>query len=636
MAKKVDPLAGKTVRPDSEEAEGLPVYYHISRSLPPLYAADGFDPLLKGTKVYLQCIRTATNLSWHGVYALEQKEGSELYKAEQVCEVPFQIDALVFDTDTGEQALEISFLPAGSGEWVSQVWDKADLVTGRIDSFCWKKLTRCGVNVSARQLPKLQEFIRFSSDLLPQIGKIPKKPGTTKAGWTGDEYVAAGWKTPDAPVFIGQADPSSGAWERKGDPVAYLEAIRIMVAHNPMFELIAGFYLSGFLLSRLGGSENMVLCLLGDSTLGKTFAAKVCISMKGRPSAFATFDSTDGALKSLMKQSNDGCMVIDEVGTSAMTPEQRARWIYDISSGKERARLRRAGSDFNAAESSTYRYMVLLTGEESLLSRPTADGQRVRYTEIVFNRKDRVLWDSITSGKQADDYLEFFESNHGWLVPLAIEKIRQDVERYRAIYAEALGKMNDQEQNAKASRKHKLLAAAVTGVALLDDVLGSPWDADRLIALTMSIADHTDRDIIEAGAADEQFLNALRSTVSRFRRHLYVHIDKIAVGLEPTSETPTAQPVYGSYSIDAVSESKEKHMFTLDKGHADAWAKASGVDLRRLLDWTEQAGILKTYPNKGQRKPRRDNTFKIGEARVAAYRFEFEVVEEGQSSEAGR
>jgi hypothetical protein len=617
---KKNPLAGRKVKADTPEPDQS---FLVARDMPPLVAAPGFPPVEKGIKTFVTAIRSPANPHWHGVYSLDVI-GPGKRKVEQICETPFKVNALVVDIDSGEQALEISFMPAGSTAWVDQVWDKASLVTGKIDSHCWRKLVLSGLSVSARQLPRLHEFIRFASDYLAQIGEIPKKDGTCRTGWVADEYVAAGWRTPNAPLFIGgRLDASSGAWEQAGDETAYMQTMRMLTAHNPLFEFVAGYFLSGFLLSRLGGAENFTLCLLGDSTLGKTLAAKMCVAMKGRPGAFATFDSTAGALKNLMAQSNDGCMVIDEVGTSTMSDDAKAKFLYDVSSGKERARLQRDGNGFSASETKPCRYSVLITGEESLLVKPSADGQRVRYTEIVFNRENRLLWKSILSGRQADDYMVFFESNHGWLVPQAIKHIRKNVDRYRKVYADALAALHEHEPNHKAQRKHKLFAASVAGVALLNDSLGKKFDFQDAIATVLDLASGSGREMEEAGTPDEQFLSALTGTSARLGAHLFHKEEGVLV------DGPSKEPNIGEYGTEKGMAGEEPvHTFKLDKSAAQWWADKSGVDLARFLDWAEREQYLRVFQPKGRNKPRRDSFQTIGPAKAYAYKFVFKMGEE--------
>lgn len=617
---KKNPLAGRKVKADTPEPDQA---FLVARDMPPLVSAPGFPPVEKGTKTFVTAIRSQANPHWHGVYSLDVT-GPGKRKVEQICETPFKVNALVVDIDSGEQALEISFMPAGSNAWVDQVWDKASLVTGKIDSHCWRKLVLSGLSVSARQLPRLHEFIRFASDYLAQIGQIPKKDGTCRTGWVADEYVAAGWRTPNAPLFIGgRLDASSGAWEQAGDETAYMQTMRMLTAHNPLFEFVAGYFLSGFLLSRLGGAENFTLCLLGDSTLGKTLAAKMCVAMKGRPGAFATFDSTAGALKNLMAQSNDGCMVIDEVGTSTMSDDAKAKFLYDVSSGKERARLQRDGNGFSASETKPCRYSVLITGEESLLVKPSADGQRVRYTEIVFNRENRLLWKSILSGRQADDYMVFFESNHGWLVPQAIKQIRKNVDRYRKVYADALAALHEHEPNHKAQRKHKLFAASVAGVALLNDGLGKKFDFQDAIATVLDLASGSGREMEEAGTPDEQFLSALTGTSARLGAHLFHKEEGVLV------DGPSKEPNIGEYGTEKGMAGEEPvHTFKLDKSAAQWWADKSGVDLARFLDWAEREQYLRVFQPKGRNKPRRDSFQTIGPAKAYAYKFVFKMGED--------
>jgi len=614
---KVNPLRRMVLRGEDELKTSVPVQgkekktIHKTQKQPMPVPFKGTIPLEKDDKTYILSVRSLENMAWHGIYAIYEKRRS--HKVEQICETPLYIKSLIFDVNTSAQAVEICFLPSGRETWVSQTWDKGLLVTGHINSFCWKKLVQSGFNVSSIQLPKLQEYIRYVSDIMPMLNQIPINRGLDRPGWFGNEYVTAGWKTNNAPLFIGPEDPTTGAWVRSGNKKAFIETYKKLVIENPFFAIIAGYYLSGFLLNGLGGSENFLLCLLGDSTLGKTLAAKFCIAMKGRPNVFATFDSTEGSLKSMMVQHNDGCMVIDEVGTSAMTDRQKARFIYDVSSGKERLRLSKGREDkYNTNHTAAFKYCLLLTGEESLLPAPTAGGQTVRYTEIVFDREDRVLWENIKSGSQADEYLRFFEENHGFLAPIAIEKIKAMPDEYRKAYAKALQSLNLLDDDAKAIRKHKLFAGAFAGVKLLYDCLSIPWEPALILQRISDLVVSSDR-YIAGFEVSEQFLNALSSTLHHFRDNLHLDVNGVY-------SYPDRNPVIGKYAIV-----NENHEFVLDRQSAQVWAKRVGVDLNRFLSWAEKKGYLQTYPSAGRKYPRQYSRFKVGDTNTFCYKFTFTV-----------
>ncbi len=621
MARFENPLLKKVLRNEDEFAQSAPVDMSLKPLfIPPIHKPStgpepmlGTGPLQKGTKQYIVACRSKKNTAWHGLYAIKEKGRNRI---SQICEVPFLIRALIFDAITDAQAIEIAFIPSGRKDWVIQTWDKSSLVTGSLSSSCWKKLVRLGFNVSSSMLPKLQEYIRYAADVLPVENIIPTRKGLDRPGWFQGEYVTAGWRTKNAPVFIGSEDPESGAWTQSGDKKEYMETMRYLVSENFYFAMVAGYYLSGFLLSQFGGSENFILCLLGDSTLGKTLAAKFCIAMKGRPNVFATFDSTDGSLKAMMVKHNDGCMVIDEVGTSAMTDRQKSRFVYDVSSGKNRARLHRDGDRFNTEQSKAFKYSLLLTGEESLLVGPTAGGQRVRYTEIVFDRKSKPLWNSISSGQEADEYLRFFEKNHGFLAPAAIAHIQSHSADYVSAYREALESFSSEDD--KASRKHKLFAGAYAGILLLCHCLCLAFDAEKYQTLLGDLVANAEREIIEHG--EQQYTTVLSSTLLKFKDFFFTEING-------DEETPFKQPVMGRYVIE-----NDTHTLVLDKSQADYWAKKMNVDLARFLSWAEDSNILQTYPSKGRKYPKRYSRFKIGNGRVLCYKFNFLVEQQGTDS----
>jgi hypothetical protein len=275
----------------------------------------------------------------------------------------------------------------------------------------------------------------------------------------------------------------------------------------------------------------------------------------------------------------------------------------------------RKGTDdkYNTIHTNPYKYCLLLTGEESLLTAPTAGGQKVRYTEIVFDRDNVVLWKSISKGSEADAYLRFFEENHGWLAPDAIEKIRATPDEYRVIYNDTLTFLADLYSDAKALRKHKLFAGAIAGAKLLYDCLYLPWAKEIFVDLIAELAALADRDIDEYNVSGDQYFNALNSTLLHFRENLYTDING-------ASSAPFRTPVIGRYTANG-----EDHEFILDKASAQVWAKTVGVDLQRFLSWAEKNNHMQTYPAVNRAIPRRYSRFKIGTSNVFCYKLVYKM-----------
>lgn len=581
------------------------------------FPSPGYSPLYHGDRAYTLVMRTERDPQWHGLYLKQLSKGGKI-QVEHVCESPFLVKSLVIDVDGGDQAIEISFIPSGMKNWLTQVWDRASLVNGKIDSPCWKRLTRSGLNISASQLPRLQAYIRLASDYLVQTNKIEVKKGTSRTGWQKTEYVAPGWRTTAAPLYIGPLDSRAGAWERKGDRENYLRFFKHLLMENPCVELICGYQLSGYLLSRFGGTENFILAILGDSSLGKTLSAKVGLSMKGHPEAYVDFDATGGALKAMMQQHNDSCLVIDETGKSAMSDEQKARFIYDVASGRDRMRLQHSGDKYETAAPSTAKYSVLITGEVTFLKNPSAAGQMVRFTEVVFDRDEQPLWNSITSWKEAVDIESFIGDNYGWVAPLVIEKIREQGDKYHAVYRDSLQRFADDTTDAKAQRKHKLLAAIMAGTAVLNDALDKHWDQERTFAILRKISDQTVREMGDHGSDEQQYLDALRGTPMRFRSMIYYSENPDQI------EEPRRDPALGSYNATA-----KVHIFVLVSNMANHWADQSGVDLQRFLNWAESKGYLVMYKDGKERdKPRRTYRHIVGKTAVYSYKFTFKGTED--------
>lgn len=573
-----------------------------------MFPLKGIPPLIKGDKIFIVTCRTEEFPKWHGVYSLQtqnQFKKDNRYDIKQLSESPFVIESLILDALTQEQSITFTFMPAGALEPITQIRDKADIVTGGLESVAWKELTRLGLSISSPQLQLLQEYIRHASDVLPQKGVIPIVQGSKRSGWVGDEYTAPGWGTKKAPEFTGYI-PDNGAWEQKGNRDLYFKTFESLYKDNGFFRLIAGFYAFGYLMDKIEGAENLILSILGDSTLGKTTAMKIAQAMQGDPSAFATFYGTEDGLKSLMNQKNDGCLAIDEIGTTDMTEAQRKNFIYDLSSGKIKTRLTKKGGSYFSDQEKPYKFTILMTGEESLLLQASADGQVVRYVEIVFDAEKIKLWETIDSGEEADEYLNFFKENHGWLAPLLITLIKNEFKKYQQVYSKCLTELNKDQPNSKIKRKNKIFASAFTGNHVIHDALGLKFDHTLEMFFTNVLAN---RDVTSLSGVS--FLDVFFGLENSLKDHLYL-VDKTGYIYEKPRRSVIGQ----------LQQNKDRIIFTLLKSQETAFAKKTNIDFKRFLTWANDEKYLQTYANGPKHKKRRLHIPQtVGNSKSTAYRF---------------
>ena len=117
------------------------------------------------------------------------------------------------------------------------------------------------------------------------------------------------------------------------------------------------------LLNEEGGGFH----LAGDSSKGKTTAARLALSVWGDPETTkGNWDTTPLGLQNLALARNDGLLVLDEIGQSA-DPRKIPQMVYSVINGVSRTQGAKDGGN---RRQKTWRNLILSTGEinpESLI-----------------------------------------------------------------------------------------------------------------------------------------------------------------------------------------------------------------------------------------------------------------------------
>lgn len=521
---------------------------------------------------------------WHGVFRMEAhrlKHGGSDLKESQITRVPVEVSRIV--DDDGKLAIELRYLPPGGRDWITVVWWLDELLAGDIKSDVWSELARNGLIVN--KLYALKDMIREAVMHGSMSHSVPRVAGTTRCGWHGNEFLAPGFKTAGAPEFIGN-QRHIGAWSHAGDREAYLSRMCGVLASNPSVALICGYFVAGSIISRVD-SENFMLGIVGRSTEGKTLAIRTALAMRGRNDEFPTFDATGGALKNLLQTSNDQCLLIDETGQSTMRADDKARFVYDVSQGKTRVRLAREMGGFvaNGDLNKTY-YSVIFTGEESILAgaKNVPSGVKVRATELHFSRDaGRPLWHDIRTAAAADSWALFLKENHGWLMPLVIERIQQlgDAglrERFTTTLEALRTHVKASGGNELAQRKVKLLAAALVGVELLADVLDFSTDAAKRAALELT--EGVAREGQEEGTEERRYAEVLAQCTYNQRDFIQPQSDQGKLPDRPIGE---------------IVKRDDSDVLLLIADRIDDFCRLNGIDKNRFLNWCRDHKVLKQH-----------------------------------------
>lgn len=195
-----------------------------------------------------------------------------------------------------------------------------------------------------------------------------------KLGWYDDE---------DGLIYlglnkcIGKKAHYYGEWndvKKAGTKEAWIDMVKKQVVGHPAMELALaiGFASTaiGFMKREIPSLEYLMVHAVGNSSCGKTTGGELIVSMGSYPkisgkerSMMLDYGSTDAALiKSLTQISSMPC-AIDEA--SLCHNKDKAILIYQIASGRERARLR---PDSNHKSPGNWESVVFSTGEHNILN----------------------------------------------------------------------------------------------------------------------------------------------------------------------------------------------------------------------------------------------------------------------------
>lgn len=202
----------------------------------------------------------------------------------------------------------------------------------------------------------------------------------TSAGWHdtrehGSVYVIrdqAGTVIPDSATgaIVYQGARSKSGVESAGDLDGWRDQVAGLCVGNSrlMFAVSCGF--AGPLL-RLAGMDGGGFHLRGGSSLGKTKCAAAAASVFG--SEVHSWRATANGLEGTCTASNDGLLVLDELGQAeAQTAGETA---YMIPNGRGKARMASGGA---LREPMTWRCLLLSTGEISLADLSREVGKSIR------------------------------------------------------------------------------------------------------------------------------------------------------------------------------------------------------------------------------------------------------------------
>ena len=228
----------------------------------------------------------------------------------------------------------------------------------------WKRLGWHGIDVYSEGIEsgKLRNYLlKHSGNAVFTI--------TDRAGWNGEAYILAGGEAINADgtniLYNGDTSQKDGYTE-KGSLKEWQEQAARYAENNSRLCLALGLSMAAPFLALLN-EEGGGFHLAGDSSKGKTTAARLALSVWGDPETTkGNWDTTPLGLQNLALARNDGLLVLDEIGQAA-DPRKIPQMVYSVINGVSKTQGAKDGGN---RRQKTWRNLILSTGEinpESLI-----------------------------------------------------------------------------------------------------------------------------------------------------------------------------------------------------------------------------------------------------------------------------
>lgn len=232
-------------------------------------------------------------------------------------------------------------------------------------------------------------------------------------------------RTPEGTVFVRESKVSNNyqvALKAKGDIKTLITRLSPLLKYNEVkFALAIGFssILHGYLKLFKPDLLNYIIHFHGNSSTGKTTAARLAVSVSGNPFESPLKAAWNWTLNALLKviENNYGLAVLfDE---SSMASRDASEFIYQFSDGEERGRLNRSAGQ---RERSNFATICVSTGEQSLknLDRRGRNVQNAGLSVRAIEVTDVAF---MPSREVAETIAQLVQQHHGLLGPVFAEKL---------------------------------------------------------------------------------------------------------------------------------------------------------------------------------------------------------------------
>ena len=345
---------------------------------------------------------------------------------------------------------------------------------------CWDRLGFYGLFIESNPTKR-----RKLADYLQKEGSQTAFTITDRAGWHEDSYIMPSGETITAtdkgPAIIYNGDTSQAkAYQPNGELTDWQQNIARYAAGNSRLCLALGASFAAPLLSLLN-EESGGFHLMGDSSDGKTTAAKVALSVWGKPSgSLLSWSGTKIGFSNTAAARNDGLLVLDEIGQAS--PHVIGDTVYSVMNGINKVQGAKQGGNRALTR---WKVMMFSTGEktpDSILKHHKGDwnaGQAARLPSIRAAAQYGI-YDTLhgfEDGALLSEHIaQSAEQYHGVAGRLFIRQLLDELEQTKQQATERIAAFmaTIPELSGQARRVAKRFALAAAALELAAPVTGCP------------------------------------------------------------------------------------------------------------------------------------------------------------------
>ena len=403
------------------------------------------------------------------------KDGDAIEAEPQFLSDPIDIIGTGQDND-GAYYRIIKFKDKITRQQKTAALPQAEITEGK----CWGRLGFYGLSIGSEPTKR-----RRLADYLQKEGSQTAFTITDRAGWHEDSYIMPSGETITAtdkdPAIIYNGDTSQAkAYQPNGELTDWQQNIARYAVGNSRLCLALGASFAAPLLSLLN-EESGGFHLMGDSSDGKTTAAKVALSVWGKPSgSLLSWSGTKIGFSNTAAARNDGLLVLDEIGQAS--PHVIGDTVYSVMNGINKVQGAKQGGN---RALSRWKVMMFSTGEktpDSILKHNKGDwnaGQAARLPSIRAAAQYGI-YDTLhgfEDGALLSEHIaQSAEKYHGVAGRLFIRQLLDDLEQAKQQATERMAAFmaTIPELSGQARRVAKRFAIAAAALELAAPVTGLP------------------------------------------------------------------------------------------------------------------------------------------------------------------